>query len=95
MTEWLVQHYSPFANAEDYFRHYAVLGDALSGLTVATTILTAADDPVIAVEDFATLTPSPLLDLKIERFGGHVGFVDLWPLRHCLPEMVLAELKRA
>jgi predicted alpha/beta-fold hydrolase len=56
--------------------------------------VTAADDPVIPVADFDTLTPSPLLDLKIQRFGGHVGFVDLWPLHHLLPEMILAELQR-
>ncbi|MCC6458425.1 MAG: alpha/beta fold hydrolase [Caldilineaceae bacterium] len=92
MTEWLVQHYSDFSDAEDYFGRYSVLGDALAGLTVPTTILTAADDPVIVVEDFERLTASPLLDLKIEPFGGHVGFVDLWPLHHLLPEMILAEL---
>jgi uncharacterized protein len=94
MTEWLVRHYSDFEDADDYFDRYAVRGDALAGLTVPTTILTAADDPVIAVADFAGLTPSPMLDLKIERFGGHVGFVDLWPIRHLLPEMVLCELRR-
>lgn len=94
MTEWLVQHYTEFANADAYFNSYAVLGDALSELTVPTTILTAADDPVVDIADFEALTPAPLLDLKIEQFGGHVGFVDLWPLHHHLPEMVLAELKR-
>jgi predicted alpha/beta-fold hydrolase len=94
MTEWLVQRYSRFADADDYFSRYAVLGDALVGLTVPTTILTAADDPVISVEDFEQLAPSPFLDLKIERFGGHVGFIDLWPLRHLLPEMILMELQR-
>ena len=94
MTEWLVRRYSLYENADDYFNRYAVLGDALVGLTVPTTILTAADDPVIAVEDIEALSPSPMLDVKIEQFGGHVGFIDVWPLRHLLPEMVLAELQR-
>ena len=94
MTDWLVRHYSEFEDADDYFGRYGVGGDDLAGLTVATTIVTAADDPVIAVADFLKLTPSPLLDLKIERFGGHVGFVDLWPVRHLLPEMILAELRK-
>lgn len=94
MTEWLVQRYTDYASADDYFYHYAVLGDALAHLTVPTTILTAADDPVIAVEDIEQLSASPLLERKIERFGGHVGFVDLWPLRHLLPEMILVELRR-
>ncbi len=94
MTEWLVRRYSDYCDAADYFSRYAVLGDALAGLTVPTTIVTAADDPVIEVDDFETLTPSPLLDLRIERFGGHVGFVDVWPIRHLLPEMILTELRR-
>jgi len=94
MTEWLVRRYSDYESADDYFSRYSILGDALVGLNVATTIVTAADDPVIPVADFETLAPSPLLDLKIQRFGGHVGFVDLWPLRHLLPEMILRELQR-
>lgn len=94
MTEWLIEHYGTFANADDYFSRYSVLGDALAALTVPTTILTAADDPVIVVDDFEELTPSPFLDVQIERFGGHVGFVDFWPLRYMLPEMVLSELQR-
>lgn len=94
MTEWLVRQYSEYQDADDYFGRYGVRGDDLAGLTVPTTILTAADDPVIAVRDFEKLTPSPLLDLKIERFGGHVGFVDVWPVRHLLPDMILAELRK-
>ncbi len=95
MTEWLIRQHGGFRDADDYFARYAVLGDALVGLRVPTTILTAADDPVIDVEDFKALTPTPMLDIKIEQHGGHVGFVDLWPLRFLLPEMVLAELSRS
>lgn len=94
MSQWLIKHYSNFADTATYYASYAVLGDALAGLTVPTTILTAADDPVIMVEDFETLVAPPLLDLKIEQFGGHVGFVDWWPLHHHLPEMVEAALQR-
>jgi predicted alpha/beta-fold hydrolase len=94
MTDWMARHYSKFEGAEEYFQSYAILGDALVGLTVATAIVTAADDPVIAVEDFEQLTPTPQLELTIERFGGHVGFVDLWPLRYLLPEMILSELRK-
>jgi predicted alpha/beta-fold hydrolase len=94
MTEWLVCHYSDFADADDYFSRYTVGPDSLHDLTVPTTIVTAADDPVIRVRDIEALDAHEMLDLKIEKFGGHVGFVDLWPLRPLLPEMVLAELQR-
>lgn len=95
MTDWFAHNYTDFADADDYFYRYAILGDALVGIPVATTVLTAADDPVIDVQDFEQLTPSPLLEIQIEQFGGHVGFIDLWPLRHLLPEMIIAELQKS
>ena len=93
MTEWLVEHYTDMASVDEYFAKYAVTKTTVTELNVPTTVLTAADDPVIAVEDFAQFQETPMLDLKIERFGGHVGFVNVWPLRHMLPEMVLAEIE--
>jgi predicted alpha/beta-fold hydrolase len=89
MTDCLVSEYSAFGSAETYFASYAVLGDALVGLTVPVQIITAADDPVIPVEDFYELAPDPLLAVDIQPAGGHVGFVDLFPFRHRLPEMIL------
>jgi predicted alpha/beta-fold hydrolase len=92
MTEWLVRGYTEYGSADTYFAEYAVLGSALAGLCVSTTIITAANDEVIPVADFYGLAPSPYLQIQIHPTGGHVGFLDLSPLRHCLPEMVLAEL---
>ncbi len=93
MTEWLVRHYTEYPSADAYFAGYAVLGAALSDLRVATTIITAANDGVIPVADFYGLAPCPHLQIHIHPTGGHVGFLDVAsPLRHCLPDMVLAEL---
>ncbi|HXF60124.1 MAG TPA: alpha/beta fold hydrolase [Caldilineaceae bacterium] len=90
MTERLVRRYTEFESADEYFAAYSVLGDALAGLTVPVTIITAADDAVIPVADFYALAPSPCLEIQIHPAGGHVGFLDLSPLRHCLPAMVEA-----
>lgn len=92
MTEWVVERYGDYANANEYFAQYAVPGDSLTTLSVPTTILTARDDPVIQVSDFASLPAHPLLDLRIYNYGSHVGFADLFPYRHCLPQMVLDAL---
>jgi predicted alpha/beta-fold hydrolase len=94
MTEWLVREYTAFASASDYYDSYAVRGGSLRGLTVPTSILTAADDPVIPVSDFYDFEPDPMLSLEIQPAGGHVGFVDLFPFRHRLPEMILRMLAR-
>ena len=96
MTEWLVTRYGKFPDAWSYYESYSVAGDRLSrGLTVPTTIITAADDPIIPVEDFHALAPHPLLDVQIHPSGGHVGFTDAFPLRHCLPALVSRVLQRA
>jgi len=76
MTEVMIRRYSDYKSASDYFRHYAVLGDALADLTVPTTIVTAQDDPIIPVEDFYDLRLHPSTELIIHRYGGHNGFLE-------------------
>ncbi|MDQ3249061.1 MAG: alpha/beta fold hydrolase [Chloroflexota bacterium] len=97
MTDWIIRHadgrYGDFANAKEYFNAYRVTSDALQSLTVPTTIITAQDDPVIPVADFYALAPHPLLDVQIHATGGHVGFVDIFPLRHRLPTLLLDALE--
>ncbi|MEZ4656645.1 MAG: alpha/beta fold hydrolase [Caldilineaceae bacterium] len=88
MTDWLVQRYTDYADAEDYFSHYAVTNTHIDALTIPTTIITAADDHVIPRADFAALHTHPLLDMHMLPYGGHVGFMQGFPPRHYLPEMV-------
>lgn len=76
MTEVMIQRYSEYESSSDYFRHYAVLGDALADLTVPTAIITAQDDPIIPVEDFYNLKLHPTTDLFVHRHGGHNGFLE-------------------
>lgn len=93
MTEWLIPRYSTFSSADEYFAAYAVTGGATATLRVPTVVITAANDPVIPVADFFALAPSPYLRIQIHPTGGHVGFLNASsPLRHCLPDLVLAEL---
>lgn len=97
MTEWFIQQLSrtgavAFRSADEYFDSYTVMGDALSSLTVRTTIITAMNDPVIPVRDFYTLAPHPLLDVQIHSTGGHCGFVDAPPVRHRMADLILPEL---
>ena len=99
MTEWFVREYAHltdgrFEDADSYFRAYSTLGDAFADLTVRTSIITTMNDPVIPVGDIYGLAPHPLLDVQIHATGGHVGFMDGLPLRHRLPDLVMAELRR-
>jgi len=76
MTDVMIERYSEYESSSDYFRHYAVLGGALTDLTVPVTIITAQDDPIIPVEDFYGLKRHPSTELVIHRYGGHNGFLE-------------------
>lgn len=92
MTDILIRRFGVFDSAEEYFAQYKLQGTALDDLSVQTTIITAADDPVIPIVDFYGLPPHPLLDVQIHRFGGHVGWVDIRPIQHYLPRILLDAL---
>ena len=76
VTESLIERYSNFHSAAEYFRKYALLNEALSEIPVETTIITAVDDPIIPVEDFYQLELNQLIRLSVHAFGGHNGFID-------------------
>jgi predicted alpha/beta-fold hydrolase len=75
LTQWLVERHTDFGSIENYFDGYTLGGDRLAGLEVPAEILTAADDPVIPVEDFAALQRAPATRLVITPHGGHCGFL--------------------
>lgn len=76
MTDVMLERYSDYGSASDYFRGYAVLDDALVNVEVPTTIVTAQDDPIIPVEDFYHLKLNSQIDLIIHQYGGHNGFLE-------------------
>jgi len=75
-TDVLLENYSDFNSAAQYFREYSLLGDALKDLAVDTTIIAARDDPIIPIEDFYRLELNEHINLSIHDFGGHNGFID-------------------
>jgi len=63
-----------FADAQDYYRRASAL-PLLGQIQVPAFILTARDDPFIAVEPFESLRFGPETDLHIVERGGHLGFL--------------------
>ncbi len=92
MTEHLVRETGLFPDAQTYFDGYTLHGDAFQDLAVPTRIITSKDDAVVPVADFYEIEPHPLLTLQIHETGGHCGFVDLFPLRQLMSEMILGAL---
>ena len=63
-----------FADALDYYQRASAL-PLISRITLRTLILTARDDPFIAVEPFEELKPPQNVTVEILPYGGHIGFV--------------------
>jgi predicted alpha/beta-fold hydrolase len=76
MTDRLLDKYSDFNSAVEYFQTYSILKDAVHNLPVDTTIISAGDDPIIPVEDFYQLELNENTRLVITACGGHNGFID-------------------
>lgn len=53
MTEALIPRLSGYAGAVEYFQGYTLAGGLFDKVAVPLTVITAADDPIIPVEDFS------------------------------------------
>ena len=76
MTDALLAEYSEFPSTENYFNRYTIIGNALEPLPMPTTIITAADDPIIPAGDFHGLTTNDQTRVIIHAHGGHCGFIE-------------------
>ena len=93
MTEAFVAKYSPYPNVLAYFDSYTVAPEMMAALRSPVTIITAADDPIVPVADFYPFDDvSPYLQVHIQPYGGHVGFIDIFPRRHWSIETALTIL---
>lgn len=63
-----------FADSADYYCRAAAL-PLMDRITVPTLILTARNDPFVAVDPIASLPHRPELEVHIAASGGHLGFV--------------------
>jgi len=93
MTEVMIRRYSEYETASEYFRDYAILGDALAELTVPVTIVTSKDDPIIPVADFYDLKLHPSTELVIHPYGGHNGFLETLSGRVWYQKLIMEHLR--
>jgi predicted alpha/beta-fold hydrolase len=81
ITERILPRYSSYPTADEYFQTYTLTGRRFSELSVPLLVLTAADDPIIPVEDFRELEGNHRLRVQVERYGGHCGFLQNYRLQ--------------
>jgi uncharacterized protein len=65
---------SGFDGADDYYRRSSSL-PLIGRIQLPTFILTARDDPFIAVDPFEELKAPSHVEVRILRYGGHLGFL--------------------
>lgn len=94
LTRALVLRHTGFASIEAYFDGYSIAGDRLAPMQVPTTILTAADDPIIPVEDFRRLQLPSCVELDITPGGGHCGFIGSLALHSWTEDYIAERMQR-
>jgi predicted alpha/beta-fold hydrolase len=89
LTDALLEKYSDFPTAQDYFDAYSVMGPAIEDIHTPTTIVTAQDDPIIPIEDFYDLKLNKHIRLVIHPHGGHNGFITGFKLQSWYENMIV------
>jgi len=76
ITDRLIEQYSSYKDADEYFGCYAITNSILNDIGIPTTIITSKDDPVIPVVDFYGLNVKKPVNLIMHSYGGHNGFIS-------------------
>jgi deoxyribonuclease V len=93
MTDYFVRHYTEFADIQTYLRGYALTGVRLADLRVPSTMLLAADDPVIPIGGLARVARPDCLRIDTTSGGGHCGFISDYRLNSWSDEYVMNALE--
>ena len=92
LTQELILRETDFGTLDAYFDGYAIHEGRLAPLAVPGAILMAKDDPIIPVDDFATLQLPPHVRLDLTEHGGHCGFIRDWSLHSWAEDYLVAQL---
>jgi len=91
LTERIMPYYPELSNYRDYFNLYTLKNDSFKDLNIPVIIFISRDDPVIPYEDYDRITGNEFLKISRQRFGGHCGFIELFPVR-CWYDDQIAEI---
>ena len=95
LTRKLVLRYTDFPTLAHYLDGYSIAGDRLARLRVPSSILTAADDPIIPIADFLRLELPDCARLEVAPHGGHCGFLPGLRGRSYAEDFIAAEFHLA
>lgn len=91
LTEKIMPYHPNMSNYRDYFHLYTLTNDSFKNLNIPVRIFIAEDDPVIPHEEYRHIQENEFLKLSRQKYGGHCGFMDLFPVR-CWYNKIIAEI---
>ena len=80
LTEKIMIYFPEFPSSRDYFKLYTLNNDFFKNFQIPVTIIISDDDPVISLGDYCQLKENKFFRIIRQKFGGHCGFLDLFPL---------------
>jgi len=91
LTENIMSYFPELNSYRDYFNLYTLRNDSFQNLNIPVRIFIAEDDPVIPQKDYSRIQENAFLTITRQKYGGHCGFIDLFPLR-CWYNQKIAEM---
>jgi uncharacterized protein len=80
LTEAIMPYFPEFLSYRDYFNLYTLKNDFFQNFNIPVKIFISEDDPVIPKEDYENLQENKFFQIFRQKFGGHCGFIDLFPM---------------
>jgi len=88
LTEKILPYFPEMNNYREYFNLYTLKKDYFNYLNIPVTIFIAEDDPVIPYEDYLQIQENDFLKISRQKYGGHCGFINLFPARCWYNEII-------
>lgn len=94
LTSDMMVYFPQFSSYRDYFRLYTLTHESFKELNVPVRIFIAEDDPVIPIEDFQEFHHERHLNISRQLFGGHCGFIDLFPYSRWYNDQIYLDITK-
>ncbi|MBN1363239.1 MAG: alpha/beta fold hydrolase [Syntrophaceae bacterium] len=91
LTEKIMPYFREMPTYRDYFNLYTLKNDAFQNLNIPVKVFIAEDDPVVPQEDYRHVQENKFFKIYRQKFGGHCGFINLFPVR-CWYNQIIAEI---
>ena len=92
MTDFLITRFTDYPELDTYLSGYALTGMRLAELQPPSTLLLAADDPVIPVQGLNDMRLSSHANVIRLQRGGHCGFMDTLATHSWLDQFIVRQL---